>query len=64
MVDSLTFSKYPFLKELGLQEVNYGVYRAGEWVGNGPEYTALSPHDNAPIAKIRMATDADYESCI
>lgn len=47
MVESiLTFNDHPFLKELGLEEVNHGVYRRGEWVGNGPEYTALNPHNN------------------
>jgi aldehyde dehydrogenase family 7 protein A1 len=30
-----TFSKYPFLAELGLSEVNKGCYRRGEWVGSG-----------------------------
>lgn len=66
MVDAqpLTFEKYPFLAELGLSEVNLGVYRDGEWVGNGPEYTAVNPHDNEPIAKIKMGSSEDYESCI
>jgi aldehyde dehydrogenase family 7 protein A1 len=64
MESSLTFEQYPFLKELGLEEINYGVYRDGEWVGNGPEYTSVNPHNNKPIAKIRMGSEEDYESCI
>lgn len=44
--------------------MNLGVYRAGQWVGNGPEYTAVSPHDNLPLAKIKMGSVEDYESCI
>ena len=64
MDSKLSYSEYPFLKELCLEEVNLGVYRAGEWVGNGPEFTAVSPHDNRPIAKIKMGNSEDYESCI
>ena len=41
-----------------------GVYRGGEWVGHGPHYTAVNPHDNRPIAKIVMGNEEDYESCI
>jgi acyl-CoA reductase-like NAD-dependent aldehyde dehydrogenase len=44
--------------------VNPGVYRNGEWVGNGKEYIAVSPHNNEPIAKIKLATKEDYEDCI
>jgi aldehyde dehydrogenase family 7 protein A1 len=65
MVEStLTYSEFPFLKELGLEEVNLGVYRNGEWTGNGSEYTSVNPHNNKPIAKIRMGSVDDYESCI
>jgi aldehyde dehydrogenase family 7 protein A1 len=65
MVDSsLTFNDYPFLKELGFTECNFGVYRKGEWVGNGPEYVSVNPHNNKPIAKVKMGSLADYESCI
>ena len=60
----LTFNEYPFLKELGLQENNLGVYRAGEWCGAGEEAVSLNPANNKPIAKIRMGSKADYESCI
>mmetsp|Transcript_13279 Transcript_13279/g.13077 ORF Transcript_13279/g.13077 Transcript_13279/m.13077 type:complete len:236 (-) Transcript_13279:867-1574(-) len=61
---SLTFSKYPFLQELGLKEENHGVYRKGEWVGNGPTFTSVNPHNNQPIARIKMAAPQDYEDCI
>jgi acyl-CoA reductase-like NAD-dependent aldehyde dehydrogenase len=60
----LSFNDYPFLKELGLSEVNNGVYRNGEWVGNGKEYTCVNPHNNKPIAKIRLASPQDYEDTI
>jgi hypothetical protein len=56
MESKLTFNEFPFLKELGLSEVNNGCYRDGEWVGNGGEYVAVNPHNNKPIAKIRLAS--------
>ena len=66
MVESnkLTFNDYPFLKELGLSEVNNGCYRNGEWVANGQEYVAVNPHNNKPIAKIKLASAQDYEDTI
>lgn len=64
MESELTYKDFPFLKELGIEEVNLGAYRRGEWVGNGPEYIAKNPHNNKPIAKIKMASSNDYEDCI
>ena len=64
MSGDLTFSQYPFLKELGLSEVNYGCYRNGEWVGGDEIWTSINPHNNKPIAKIRLATPQNYEECI
>lgn len=65
MVEStLTFKEYPFLEELGLEEVNLGVYHSGKWTGSGPEYVAVNPHNNKPIAKIQMGSAQDYEDCI
>lgn len=58
---ALTFNEYPFLKELGLQEDNLGVY-AGKWFGNGTVHTAVSPIDNKPIARITQGTKEDYET--
>jgi len=51
----LTFSKYPFLKELGLAEENNGVYN-GRWGGNGPVVTSVNPATNEPIAHIRTVS--------
>jgi acyl-CoA reductase-like NAD-dependent aldehyde dehydrogenase len=64
MESSLSFGEHPFLTELGLQETNFGVYHSGTWSGNGPTYTAVSPHDNRPIAHIKMGSADDYEACI
>lgn len=64
MQSKLTFSKYPFLKELGLTEVNHGCYRGGEWLGTGPELTAINPTTNEPIAVVRTATAAQVNECV
>jgi len=61
---NLTFSEFPFLKELGLSETNNGVYRRSVWGGSGEEYTSINPHNNKPIAKIRLGTEEEYEDCI
>ncbi|DBA03396.1 TPA: hypothetical protein N0F65_002804 [Lagenidium giganteum] len=54
---------FPFLKDLGLQEENNGVYN-GQWFGNGEVYTSVNPADNQPIAKIRAGTVDDYRKTI
>ena len=64
MEHAQTFNDYPFLKELGLSEINNGVYRRGEWVGNGPDFVSTSPHTNKPIATIKMGSPQDYEDCV
>lgn len=60
---ALTFSEYPFLKELGLAEENQGVYN-GKWAGSGEFLTAVSPTTAKPIAKVRQATAGEYDECI
>lgn len=52
------------MKELGLAEVNYGVYRNGEWSGSGEEWTTVNPANNKPIATIKLGTSQDYEECM
>jgi len=55
--------KYEFLKELGLQEENKGVYD-GAWKGSGEVMTSLCPANGRPIAKVITGTAQDYESCV
>lgn len=55
--------KYSWLKELGLEAQNKGVY-CGEWVGNGEEVTSYSPTTNEPIAKVTQGNSADYEKAV
>jgi len=56
-------SDFSFLKEIGIEEINDGVYN-GKWFGSGDVYESISPSTNKPIAKIRGGNAADYETCI
>merc|ERR1719489_699804 len=55
--------KYAFLKELGLQEDNKGVFN-GQWGGSGEVVTSLCPANGRPIAKVQQGNLADYEECV
>jgi hypothetical protein len=35
-----------YFSQLGLSELNKGVYRRGEWLGDGPTDTSINPHNN------------------
>jgi aldehyde dehydrogenase family 7 protein A1 len=59
---ALTFAKYAFLKRLGLEEENAGVYN-GKWFGSGALQNCLSPMGEV-IARVRTGTKADYEECL
>ena len=41
----ISYSQYPFLKELGLKEENYAGYYGGKWVADGETYDSVNPHD-------------------
>ena len=56
MESELTFSNFPFLAELGLEETNLGCYRNGEWVGGDQIWQSNNPHDNKKIANTKLAT--------
>jgi len=55
--------KYQFLKDLGLQDVNDGVYD-GKWKGSGEVVTSLCPANGQPIAQVRTGNLQDYEDCV
>lgn len=63
MASDLTFSEYPFLAELGLQEENPGFFN-GTWGGSGSLLTSYSPATGKPIARVKQATVEEYESCV
>lgn len=60
---ALTFDKYPFLRELGLDRENKGVYN-GQWGGRGPRVVSVNPTTNEPIAAVTTGSLADYEDTL
>ncbi len=61
MESTLSFDKYPFLKELGLEKENPGVYACGKWFANGQVITSENPFNGCAIAKVREASLDDYK---
>ncbi|XP_050768986.1 alpha-aminoadipic semialdehyde dehydrogenase isoform X2 [Pelecanus crispus] len=55
--------RYAWLRELGLQEENPGVYN-GRWGGGGQVVTTYCPANNEPIASVRQASLEDYEETV
>ena len=56
-----------FLKELGIEEVNYGATLGNSdgWIKtNGKELISFSPIDGKPIAKVIQASAEDYKKVI
>jgi hypothetical protein len=52
-----------FLKELGIEDVNDGVYY-GKWAGSAAPLTSINPATGKEIAKVRQSTAAEYEACL
>lgn len=63
MATELTYNKYPFLKELGIKENNYGVFN-GEWFGSGDTWTMHNPATGEAIANVTSGTVEDYDACL
>lgn len=59
-------SKHAFLEDLGISAsvVQKGVYRRGEWVGDGPIDKSYNPQDNSVIGQTATATLKQYNECI
>uniref|UniRef100_A0A914V9H7 aldehyde dehydrogenase (NAD(+)) n=1 Tax=Plectus sambesii TaxID=2011161 RepID=A0A914V9H7_9BILA len=55
--------KYAFLKELGLEAENKGVFD-GKWGGSGPVVESVCPANNKVIAKVRTGTVAEYDTAV
>lgn len=53
------YSKHSFLKELGLQERNMGVFD-GEWFAHGAEFPSVNPSTGQTIAYVQGGSSADY----
>ena len=61
-----SFSKYAFLKELGLSEVNHGALYNGKWqtTDSSSTLTTVNPATEEVIAKTQCASLKDYEKAI
>ncbi|CAG0886283.1 unnamed protein product [Darwinula stevensoni] len=55
--------KYSFLKELGIQKSNLGVFN-GKWTGSGEVTTSICPANNRPIADVKQGSVADYNATV
>ncbi|MEP7078979.1 MAG: aldehyde dehydrogenase family protein, partial [Chthoniobacterales bacterium] len=51
------------LQTLGLAEENAGVFN-GEWLGSGAVIEKVSPIDGKLLARVRTASDDDYERTV
>ena len=50
-----------FLKELGIEKVNFGGY-SDKWLGSGSELDSVTPVDGTLIAKVKQCNSGDYEN--
>ena len=64
MEKSLSFDKYPFLKELGLGKENLGVYACGKWMGGGNTIVSENPGDGSHIAQVKEGSMEDYKAAL
>nr|CAI5846058.1 unnamed protein product [Callosobruchus analis] len=56
-------SQYSFLKELGLQETNNGVFD-GKWKGSGQVVQSICPSNGKVLAEVKQGNVNDYKSCV
>ncbi len=52
-----------FLRRLGIEDVNPGA-TCGEWFSSGEELASYCPTDGGLIAKVRQATEEDYDRVV
>lgn len=55
---------YSFVRELGIEEENDGVFDGNTWMASGKLIESICPSTNKPIAKVRLASHEDYERAI
>ncbi|XP_003387720.1 PREDICTED: alpha-aminoadipic semialdehyde dehydrogenase-like [Amphimedon queenslandica] len=56
--------KYSWLKELGLEETNNGVFDGRKWTGNGELIVSESPATGRPIASVKQGSLADLNTAV
>ena len=62
-----SYDRFPFLKELGIQEVNSGACTGpGDWSRTDAHelLPVVSPIDGSVVAKVAQASEADYEHIV
>lgn len=61
-----SFSKYPFLAELGLSPENHGAFYDGEWRTTDSTHTfkTINPATEELVATTKTASLKDYEKAI
>jgi aldehyde dehydrogenase family 7 protein A1 len=64
METELSYNNHTFLKDLGLTEENLGCYNGKTWCGSGKLLDCKNPTDSCIIARVKMANESDYETCI
>ncbi len=64
MESTLDYEKYSFLKEIGIEQDNLGCFNGYEWCGSGKYTYSVSPATGRNIARIKFASEEEYESCI
>ena len=67
MVFMVNYDKYPFLKELGIQDINAGACGGpNQWspTENHDLLDVITPLDGTVIAKVALANEEDYERVI
>src|SRR5687768_12661184 len=52
------------LRRLGIEQTNPGATDGEEWFGAGEILEVKSPADGNLLAKVKQATDADYERVV
>ena len=52
------------LRRLGIEETNAGATDGRSWFGSGDILEVRSPADGQVLARVRQATEADYERCV
>lgn len=55
--------KYSFLKDLGIEKTNAGVYN-GKWMGSGPIVKSIDPATGNIIAEVTTGTTKEMEECL
>lgn len=55
--------KYSFLKDLGIERSNSGVYN-GKWTGSGPTTQSIDPATGSVIAEVTTGTVQELDECL